>query len=155
MLCKSVPEVGVVGLANVANGLKAAPLCRVLAATDILNQSRHQIGPLFARQLDGGDGGNKLCRRVPSSCVVACKCLKGVALDLRLDLRSKPLKPSGLNLAQASEVAGGERVLESKTGCYTDLRLGSFVCKLAGEGGQVALLCSERWSAVSLGLEIR
>ena len=121
MLGECVSEFLVVGLADVADSLQTAPLGGILSVANVLDQSRHKLRPLLTGQFDGGNSSNKLCGRVPSSCVVACKCLKGVTLDLRLDLRSEPLLPSCLNLAQASEVTSGERVLERKTGCYTDL----------------------------------
>ena len=49
-------------------------------------------------------------------------------------------EPSVLHLSKAGIVAGGEVILERKTGSYTDLGLGLLVGELGGERLKVTLL---------------
>lgn len=112
----------------------------IRASSDILDQGVHELGPLVARKLDGGDGDDELGGRLGGTTILGGEGLDSHILDLGLDLEGDLLNPSPLYLAQGSQISGGESVLQGKTGGGSNMGLRGFVCQFLAEGGEIASL---------------
>ena len=110
------------------------------ARGDILDQGVHELGPLIARKLDGGDGNDELGGRLGGTTILGGEGLESHVLDLGLDRGSDLLNPSPLYLAQGNQISGGESVLQGKTCGGSNMGLRGFVCQFLAEGSEITSL---------------
>lgn len=110
------------------------------ARGDVLDQGVHELGPLIARKLDGGDGNDELGGRLGGTTILGGEGLESHVLDLGLDRGSDLLNPSPLYLAQGNQISGGESVLQGKTCGGSNMGLRGFVCQFLAEGSEITSL---------------
>lgn len=125
------PKFGVLAFADEADGgQRGLFLMRRPSFADVADQRPHEVGPLVARELNPGNGGNDLCGSRSSLGIAGAKCLQGEVLDARLRLLVGLLEPFCLEGSLVGKLSSGECVLEGETCRGSDVALGVLVCQL-------------------------
>ena len=140
MLCKACAKIWILGLANVTDGSQGGLLEGVVSAGHILDKNAHQLRPLIARQLDGGNRNDKGSSGTSGANIRRLKGLERKLLDLGLGLGVDALGPSELHLAQLGLIPESESVLQGNTGSDTDMRRTALVGKFLTESNKVGSL---------------